>query len=249
LILPRATEQARIVDIAGEHVRLVVRRSVRRSLALSVDHRGARLAVPHATSEAAIERFLEAHGAWLLERLGACVLPEPLPLVDGAVFPLLGAPARVRAGAGGGGATWRCAADGMEELCLPAAVDEALILDALKSRALTWFRPRVEEHCRLLALAAPPVRLSSARTRWGSCSRVSGIRLHWRLIHLQPLLIDYVVAHEVAHLLEMNHSPRFWKVVGQLCPGWRLARRQLRDAAANLPVIDGGDAFSRDHED
>jgi hypothetical protein len=81
------------------------------------------------------------------------------------------------------------------------------------------------------------VRLSSARTRWGSCSSRSGIRLHWRLIHLPPALIDYVVAHEVAHLLEMNHSPRFWAVVERLYPDWRAARADLRKAAAGLPVI------------
>ncbi|HNB07544.1 MAG TPA: DUF45 domain-containing protein, partial [Thauera aminoaromatica] len=83
----------------------------------------------------------------------------------------------------------------------------------------------------------PPVSLSSAATRWGSCSTRSGIRLHWRLIHLEPALIDYVVAHEVAHLAEMNHSPRFWAVVERLYPDWRAARAALRSAAATLPVI------------
>ena len=83
----------------------------------------------------------------------------------------------------------------------------------------------------------PAVRLSNARTRWGSCSSRSGIRLHWRLVHLSPALIDYVVAHEVAHLVEMNHSPRFWAVVERLYPDWREARAALRRAAATLPVI------------
>jgi len=86
-------------------------------------------------------------------------------------------------------------------------------------------------------LPVPPVRLSNARTRWGSCSSLSGIRLHWRLVHLPPELIDYVVAHEVAHLREMNHSPRFWAVVESVCPAWRTGRARLRQAAASLPVI------------
>ena len=83
----------------------------------------------------------------------------------------------------------------------------------------------------------PAVGLSNARTRWGSCSSLSGIRLHWRLIHLPLPLIDYVVAHEVAHLVEMNHSPRFWSVVESLYPGHVAARKALRQAAAALPSI------------
>jgi hypothetical protein len=121
---------------------------------------------------------------------------------------------------------------------LPTAVDtQRALVRALQARALAWYHGRVEECCHRLALPVPPVRLSNARTRWGSCSVRSGIRLHWRLVHLRPALIDYVVAHEVAHLLEMNHSPRFWAVVERLYPGWREARAQLREATATLPVL------------
>ena len=69
--------------------------------------------------------------------------------------------------------------------------------------------------------------LSSAQTRWGSASASGAIRLHWRLIHFALPTIDYVVAHELAHLREMNHSPRFWEVVGSVVPDYRAARRQL----------------------
>ena len=79
--------------------------------------------------------------------------------------------------------------------------------------------------------------LSSAQTRWGSCSEKSGIRLSWRLIHAPPRLLDYVVAHEMAHLVEMNHSPRFWKVVERLCPDYRAARDELRRLAATCPQL------------
>ncbi|MCB1945628.1 MAG: M48 family metallopeptidase, partial [Thauera sp.] len=134
-------------------------------------------------------------------------------------------------------ARWR-AADGGEELLLPAGVDpQRALVRALRARALAWYRGRVEEFCHRLGVPVSAVSLSSAATRWGSCSTRSGIRLHWRLIHLEPALIDYVVAHEVAHLAEMNHSPRFWAVVERLYPDWREARAALRRAAATLPVI------------
>ena len=81
----------------------------------------------------------------------------------------------------------------------------------------------------------PPLALSAARTRWGSCSLRSGIRLNWRLIHFPADTVDYVVAHELAHLREMNHSPRFWAVVGEIYPDYQAARDELKRLAANCP--------------
>ena len=86
-----------------------------------------------------------------------------------------------------------------------------------------------------LGVAPPPLTLSAARTRWGSCSLKTGIRLNWRLIHFPPHVIDYVVAHELAHLREMNHSPSFWAVVGQLFPTYKAARADLKKLATTCP--------------
>ncbi len=73
------------------------------------------------------------------------------------------------------------------------------------------------------------LRLSSAKTRWGSCSADGRILLNWRLIHFPQSSIDYVVAHELAHLKEMNHGPRFWATVASLLPDYETARAQVRD--------------------
>lgn len=236
----RAEEQAHSLIIEGTRVELVLRRSARRSFALQVDHRGARVAVPLRTPLGEVERFIHSHGRWLLDRLQARAVPRPtqvVAVVDGATVPLFGRPLTLRLQAGRS-ARWRVLANDFEELLLPTAADPLrALLRALHARALAWYRGRVEEYCHRLALPVPAVRLSNARTRWGSCSSRSGIRLHWRLVHLHPALIDYVVAHEVAHLLEMNHSPRFWAVVERLYPDWRTARAALRQAAATLPVI------------
>ena len=235
-----AREQAHSLLIEGTQVELVLRHSARRSFALQVDHRGARVAVPLRTPLGEVERFVHSHGRWLLERLQACAAVRPAPVLEvteGATLPLLGRPLTLRLHEGRI-ARWRTRADGAEELLLPTASDPLrALLRALQLRALAWYRGRVQAYCQQLALPMPALRLSNARTRWGSCSSRSGIRLHWRLIHLPPALIDYVVAHEVAHLLEMNHSPRFWAVVEGLYPDWRAARTGLRKAAAALPVI------------
>ncbi len=243
---PRAARplppEQRVVHLGGREVPYLLRRSARRTYGLQVHAHGVTVAVPAASSQGEVERFILAHARWLLDKLDACAArsaPEVFVPADGAMFPLLGVSCRVRLVPGRGAARWRPGADGVEELVLGAALDvRAAMLRALRRRALPWFAGRVAEYCHRLGRPVPPVRLSSARTRWGSCSARSGIRLHWRLIHLEPALVDYVVAHEVAHLVEMNHSPRFWAVVDELYPDWKAARKRLRDAAHTLPVID-----------
>ncbi len=82
--------------------------------------------------------------------------------------------------------------------------------------------------------ATPTLRLSNARSEWGSCNARGEIRLNWRLVQLPPTLAEYVVAHEVAHLVELNHSPRFWALVERLMPGHAALRRELEDWTALL---------------
>lgn len=240
-----STEQ-RTLRLHGVEVSYTLRRSARRTLALQVGAAGVRVSVPLRAADADIDIFLARNADWLqdaLQRLGARAPQAVIEIHDGLLLPLLGDVFRVRTGCVGRRAVWRVTADGLDELCLPAsahALPQAVVR-ALRARALPWFAGRVEEYCHRLGLPVPPVRLSSARTRWGSCSTRSGIRLHWRLIHLPRGLIDYVVAHEVAHLVEMNHSPRFWAVVESLYPDWRAARAALRDAGRALPVLEGAD--------
>jgi predicted metal-dependent hydrolase len=106
---------------------------------------------------------------------------------------------------------------------------------ALRERARALFAERLAHYAGRLAHPLPALALSAARTRWGSCSTRSGIRLNWRLIHFPRDIVDYVVAHEVAHLREMNHSARFWALVGQLFPDYAQARRTLKELAADCP--------------
>src|ERR1700686_2127950 len=97
----------------------------------------------------------------------------------------------------------------------------------LKEQALALLAPRVLHFASQVTGVSPAVKLSSARTQWGSCNHKGEIRLHWRLVQLPPAVADYVIAHEVAHLVELNHSPRFWALVESLLPGHAEARREL----------------------
>lgn len=223
--------------IAGNIVAYTLRRD-RRRLSMRIDERGLAVGAPRSTTLAEIEAFIRKHGAWVLEKLAAHAAHgarRHQPIFDGARLPLLGGEVSVRVTHGANLGFWND-----QELWLavrPHADLAALARRALQRRALDHFRPRLVEMAMRIGREPPPLRLSSARTRWGSCSLRSGIRLNWRLIHLPPATIDYVIAHEVAHLIEMNHGPRFWEVVESLYPDWRIARNELKRLGAALPVI------------
>lgn len=106
----------------------------------------------------------------------------------------------------------------------------------LKRRAQELLDARIEFYVTRLGKRPSAWRLSSARTLWGTCTQDGLIRLNWRLIHLPPDLIDYVVAHELAHLKELNHSASFWRTVGQILPGYERARKRLSEMPEHLAL-------------
>ena len=102
----------------------------------------------------------------------------------------------------------------------------------LMRHAKTHFTNRLEHFAPQLQVQWRSLRLSNASTRWGSAKSDGSIRLNWRLIHFSPAVVDYVVAHELSHLREMNHSPRFWDTVRTVVPDYAQLRGQLKDDAA-----------------
>ncbi|MEW6515194.1 MAG: SprT family zinc-dependent metalloprotease [Pseudomonadota bacterium] len=236
----QATQSHHII-LAGRIVGYTLRRD-RRRLAMRIDERGLAVGAPRNVPLAEIEAFLRSHGDWVLEKLdehAGKAARRHLTIHDGACLPVLGAEVRVRVTSGGNRGYWHDGGSG-GELWLaarPAADLSLLARRALQRRALEHFRPRLIDMAGQIGRAVPPLGLSSARTRWGSCSARSGIRLNWRLIHLPPATIDYVIAHEVAHLVEMNHGARFWRLVERIYPDWRAARAALKQEGAALPLI------------
>jgi predicted metal-dependent hydrolase len=113
------------------------------------------------------------------------------------------------------------------------------LLAWLKAAALDALRPRVAHYAALLGQPVPRVALSNARTQWGVCTEDGTIRLSWRLVHIEPAFADYVVAHETAHLVELNHSARFYRLLASLYPDWVAARERLELAGAALPILKG----------
>ena len=121
----------------------------------------------------------------------------------------------------------------------PHAHDEHVVSQCvvgwLREQAQALVAPRVMHHVRRIGLrCVPSVRLSNARSEWGSCNARGDIRLNWRLVQLPPALAEYVVAHEVAHIVELNHSRRFWDLVEALMPGHAALRCELDEWTAIL---------------
>jgi len=207
-------------------------------LSMTIDERGLRIGAPHRIALGEIEAFVRGHADWVLKKLGElahATQPRHLTIKDGARVPLLDTEAEVRVLPGANRVRW--VADLLVLEARPEADLGRLAVRALQKRALSHFGERLAHFTGQLDLAVPKLALSSAHTRWGSCSTHGGIRVNWRLIHMPAHLGDYVVAHEVAHLLEMNHSARFWDVVGSLYPEWKAARTELKQRAASLPIL------------
>ncbi|MBI4989556.1 MAG: M48 family metallopeptidase [Rhodocyclales bacterium] len=235
---PPAAEQTRHIQLGTRIVDYRLIRSSRRSLGMTIDQRGLRVGASPRTSLADIERFLRLNAAWVLKKLDEWHghgKARHLAICDGALLPVLGEDCVVRIEPGANRVCWIG-----HTLILQARPDadlRQLARRALRNRALEIFRERAAHYAAQLRRPLPRVALSNAQTRWGSCSEKTGIRLSWRLIHAPPRLLDYVVAHEMAHLVEMNHSPRFWAVVERLCPDYRAARDELRRLAATCPQL------------
>ncbi len=161
---------------------------------------------------------------------------------DGATVPYLGADItlRIRADRATG-----IAYDAIVReltVCLPAEAAEQQLKDRVQSwmqlQAKTIFAARLPMYAEKLDVRYRSFALSSAMTQWGSCTADGKIRLNWRLIHFSLPLIDYVIAHELSHLREMNHSPRFWATVQSVFPEFQAAKKALRERAPEtLPTF------------
>lgn len=234
-MLPPREPQLRRIVLAGQETEYRLRHSARRSIALSIDRHGLRVSAPLRTSLKDIEQLLRKHADWVVEKL-AQRANRPMPSLpgDGERLPLLGGEITLNHHPAGRSA-WRFNGDTLELHLADAAHIPALLKAALSDAGRNFFRQRLEHYAPLLGLSPPPLRISSARTRWGSCSSRGSISLSWRLAMLAPELVDYVICHELAHLKEMNHSPRFWAIVEQLCPNWQSLRATLRQQGRLIP--------------
>ena len=241
---PRAT---RDVVLQGHAVAYALKRVRRRTIGFIVGTEGLSVNAPKWVSLADIETALNEKGAWIVRKLAEQQERQQqhhaakVDWRDGVTIPFLGEPIVVRLDPRATGAMLDAQGPARSlRLGLPPTAAAEQIRDAVQSWLQRQARRVFEERCRHFAerigVRYTRLGLSSAQTRWGSATADGAIRLNWRLIHFAMSTVDYVVAHELAHLREMNHSPRFWDVVRSVLPDFEQARGALKDDL--LPVFE-----------
>ena len=233
----RATESTLLIELGGRAVEYRFARRRRRTLGVTVDADGLRVAAPMRAPWREVEAFLRRNERWILGKLEQWArLPRPriLASISGESIPFLGVEHTLELRKGSGAVS---RVDRTITICAAPSRAIPTLLAWLQVQALATLAPRVGHYAAALALPAPRLALFSGRRQWGTCSSDGTIRLNWRLVHVAPELADYVAAHEAAHLVEMNHSKSFWSLLAKLYPAWRAARERLRQTGAALPII------------
>ena len=228
------SEERRAILPDGTQLCYILKRSPRRrTIGLRIDEGGLTVNAPTRTPLHRLEAVLADKSGWVRGKLAEMLerqAPERI-WQDGETLPFLGAHLRLTT------LTGRARAQ-------PLVVDERLLTEvtdiddsaAVKAKVLKWyqrqaldhFTKRVAVYAERLGVPLPPLFLSNASKRWGSCNSRGEVRFNWRLIKAPPRLIDYVVAHELAHLKHLNHSPAFWHTVALLYPDCLTAQRELK---------------------
>lgn len=218
----------------GREITYLLKRCQRKSIGLQIDHHGLRISVPLQTTLPHIDTVLREKAGWITKKLDQWQAKKSLALTwtHDAAYPLLGEPWCIAMKPSGEiemARQFTCEAAKLSLPQLNPRQIERFVMAWYGLQAVACFKERIAIYAQALNVTPPPFRLSRAKTRWGSCNSRGLITLNWRLIQLPLHLIDYVVVHELAHLIEMNHSKAFWALVEFACPGHREARRELKN--------------------
>jgi predicted metal-dependent hydrolase len=241
----RHPEAAHEMRLGQTLVAFELKRCRRRSIGMVVSPEGLTVRAPRWATWSDIEQALQDKSRWICSKLvdqrdkGQKVAAARIDWCEGATIPIMGEPTIMvldtriegcelhQSATALPGVPCQTLHIGLPQQATPEQIRDAVI-GWVQASAHAHFQSRVAHYAAQLGVSVKRLMLSSARTRWGSASADGSVRLHWKLYHFTPQIIDYVVAHELAHLREMNHSPRFWSVVRSLMPDFDVPREQLR---------------------
>ena len=242
---PEATHQILLPD--GTRVAYRLERAARRSIGFQVGAQGLAIRAPRWVTLAQLEEAIHEKARWIVQKLHEQrertdqAQVQRISWVHGAVLPFLGGqltlhlhPAAPRGG------SLLAVGEGAWALHLPVAQDASAA--QVRAAVAAWwlrhardlFAQRLRHYAPQLGVQWRSLRLSNARTRWGSAKSDGSIMLNWRLLHCRMDVLDYVVVHELSHLRVMDHSPRFWATVAEACPHYAALRAELREHASPL---------------
>ncbi len=234
---PPDPDHVEVAHGAARYKVLVRRRATARRMTLRVSSASGDivLTLPERSDLKAGLKFAEAHGGWIAARIAK--RPERVPFAAGSLIPFRGAPHRIVHWSTIRGVT-RAARDpdGQPIIAVSGEASNVArrVTDFLKREALKDLNAAVDRHSKTLGVPARKVTVRDTTSRWGSCSSTGALSFSWRLILAPPLVLDYLAAHEVAHLKEMNHSHRFWALTHRLCPATEEAESWLKRNGSGL---------------
>jgi predicted metal-dependent hydrolase len=192
------------------------------------------LTMPARGTLKAAREFAERYAAWIGVRLAR--LPQPIAFTPGASAPLRGEPHRVEHRPAARGVAWVESSSDGPKLCVAGDAPHVprRVADFLKREARRDLEAAVARHAALAGVKPRRLSLRDTTSRWGSCSTTGALNFSWRLILAPPYVLDYLAAHEVAHMVHMNHSPMFWKLTRRLYPDMDRAEAWLKAHGSEL---------------
>jgi predicted metal-dependent hydrolase len=222
LLYRRPSEPQAIEVIFDKSVYLVHmrrhRQARRYTLRIAAATREVVLTIPPRGTLKEAREFAQKHGGWIAARLGR--LPEAVRFAHGIVVPLRGVPHRIAHRRGARGTVWtELSPDGERLLCVAGDAPhvDRRVGDFLRREARRALEAASNRFAAELRVGIRRISVRDQASRWGSCSTTGVLSYSWRLILAPSFVLNYLAAHEVAHLVEMNHSPRFWRLVRRLC--------------------------------
>ena len=248
---PRYKISAHTLRVGGDAIEYEVRRSARRKKTVQLSIRDGAVIVnaPSTMRDLDIREFVRSRADWIAKTLAEReeAAPEALKFVTGETLPYLGKPIELAVRFNAGDELSVHLARRRLRVTMPRDLPEPLRPTLTGNAIANWYAAQARERLprdidrwwsKLGRGSRSRVQVSigSARSRWGSCSSDGKIRFTWRVMMLDPDLIDYIVVHELAHLSVMNHSPDFWAVVATAMPDWKTRRATLREAGQALPL-------------
>lgn len=239
--------ESREIRLGGRSLAYALVRSSRKTIGIEVGPEGLKVRAPQRTSEERIERAVRRQTDWILRKLekweSRPQRPEPR-FETGERFSYLGGELHLTVRDLERGVRTKLRREGDELIVevdpeLSGELRAATVKRALKrwftTQAEALYAPRIALYAAALGKPRPKLLIREQKARWGSCDSRGVIRMNWRLIGARREVIDYVCAHEAAHLVEPNHSPAYWRIVGEISPNYKKYRKELRENQAKIP--------------
>ena len=242
---PPPARNARTVEVLGRALPLSInenRRATRITLRIEPGGRALKMTVPYGIRRQDVDDFLARHEGWLRDRIAKLDAASHSSLADGGSIAIRGVKHRIEHSGKVRGLT-EIVVIGGEPVLRVSGLPEQVgrrISAFLKTEARRDLAARVKVHAAAVGRPVKSMTMKDTRSRWGSCTHDGALSFSWRIVMAPPEILDYLAAHEVAHLKEMNHGPAFWALCQKLCPGTPEAKHWLKQNGNALHAIDFG---------